>query len=57
MNEISRSNVFRSAVSESEATRAARSRARLRDNVAELMLEIQELREALGYPESEIRPR
>ena len=31
--------------------------ARLRRSVAELMLEIQALREALGYPQSEIRPK
>jgi hypothetical protein len=31
--------------------------ARLRDCVAELMLEIQALREALGHPQSEIRPK
>jgi hypothetical protein len=31
--------------------------ARLRDSVAELMLEIQALREALGYERSEIDPK
>jgi hypothetical protein len=58
MNEISRSNVF-SLLSASQRLleRLEAENARLRCRVAELMLEIQALREALGHPESEIRPK
>ena len=45
-----------SAVSES-LERLEAENAQLRDTVAELMLEIQALREALGYPQSETRPK
>ena len=58
MNEISRSNVF-SLLSANQRLleRLEAENARLRRSVAELMFEIQALREALGYPQSEIRPK
>jgi hypothetical protein len=58
MNETSRSNVF-SLLSANRRLleRLEAENARLRHSVAELMLEIQALREALGHPQSEIRPK
>jgi hypothetical protein len=59
MNEmISRSNVF-SLLSANQRLleRLEAENAQLRGRVAELMLEIQALREALGHLQSEIRPK
>ena len=57
MNEISRSNVF-SLLSANQRLleRLEAENAQLRGRVAELMLEIQALRDALGYPQSETQP-
>ncbi len=53
MNEISRSDVFRLlSANQRLLERLEAENARLRRSVAELMLEIQALREALGYPQS-----
>ena len=58
MNEISRSNVF-SLLSANQRLleRLEAENAQLRGRVAELMLEIQALRDALGHPQSEIQPK
>ena len=57
MNEISRSNVV-SLLSANQRLleRLEAENAQLRGRVAELMLEIQALRDALGHPQSEIQP-
>jgi hypothetical protein len=57
MNEISRSNVF-SLLSANQRLlkRLEAENAQLRDTVAELMLEIQALRDALGHPQSDTQP-
>jgi hypothetical protein len=57
MNEISRSDVFRLlSANQRLLERLEAENAQLRCSVAELMLEIQALREALGYPQSESDP-
>src|SRR5215813_9645711 len=57
MNEISRSNVF-SLLSAHQRLleRLEAENAQLRGRVAELMLEIQALRDALGHPQSDTQP-
>ena len=57
MNEISRSNVF-SLLSANQRLleRLEAENAQLRGRVAELMLEIQALRDALGHPQSDTQP-
>jgi len=57
MNEISRSNVF-SLLSAKQRLleRLEAENAQLRGRVAELMLEIQALRDALGHPHSDTQP-
>jgi hypothetical protein len=57
MNETSRSNVF-SLLSANQRLleRLEAENAKLRGTVAELMLEIQALREALGHPQSDTQP-
>jgi hypothetical protein len=57
MNEISRSNVF-SLLSAKQRLleRLEAENAQLRGRVAELMLEIQALRDALGRPQSDTQP-
>jgi hypothetical protein len=56
MNELSRSDVFRLlSANQGLLERLEAENARLGRSVAELMLEIQALREALGYPQSETR--
>src|SRR5262249_8638452 len=58
MNEISRSNVF-SLLSANQRLleRLEAENAQLRGRVAELMLEIQALRDALGHPQSDTQPQ
>jgi hypothetical protein len=57
MNEISRSDVFRLlSANQRLLERLEAENARLRRNVAELMLEIQALREALGHPNPKSDP-
>ena len=58
MNEISRSNVF-SLLSGNQRLleRLEAENAQLRGTVAELMLEIQALREALGHPHLKSDPK
>jgi hypothetical protein len=58
MNETCRSNVF-SLLSANQRLleRLEAENARLRCSVAELMLEIQALREVLSHPQSEILPK
>ena len=54
MNEISRSNVFSLLLANQRLLeRLEAENAQLRGRVAELMLEIQALRDALGRPRSE----
>jgi predicted RNase H-like nuclease (RuvC/YqgF family) len=57
MNEISRSNVF-SLLSAKQRLleRLEAENAQLRGRVAELMLEIQALRDALSHPQSDTQP-
>jgi predicted RNase H-like nuclease (RuvC/YqgF family) len=57
MNEISRSNVV-SLLSANQRLleRLEAENAQLRGRVAELMLEIQALRDALGHPQSDTQP-
>jgi hypothetical protein len=58
MNEISRSNVF-SLLSANRRLleRLEAENAQLQASVVDLSLQIQALREALGHPQSEIRPK
>jgi hypothetical protein len=58
MKKISRSNVF-SLLSANRRLleRLEAENAQLRASVADLSLQIQALREALGHPQSEIRPK
>ena len=61
MNEISQLDVLDVldllSANQTLLERLEAKNARLRDSVAELMLEIQALREALGYERSEIDPK
>jgi hypothetical protein len=58
MNEISRSDVFRLlSANQRLIERLEAENARLGRGVAELMLEIQALRDALGHPQSEVQPK
>jgi hypothetical protein len=61
MNEISQLDVLDLldllSANQTLLERLEAKNARLRDSVAELMLEIQALREALGYERSEIDPK
>jgi hypothetical protein len=58
MNKISRSNVF-SLLSANRRLleRLEAENAQLQASVVDLSLQIQALREALGHPQSEIRPK
>jgi hypothetical protein len=58
MNEISHLDVLDLlSANQTLLERLEAKNARLRDSMAELMLEIQALREALGYTRSEIEPK
>ena len=52
-----RLGLVQTASNQSLLERLEAENARLRRSVGELMLEIQALREALGLPQSEIRPK
>jgi len=57
MNEISRSNVVSLlSANQRPLERLEAENAQLRGRVAELMLEIQALRDALGHPQSDTQP-
>jgi hypothetical protein len=57
MNEISRSNVFSlQSANQRLLERLEAENAQLRGRVAELMLEIQASRDALGHPQSDTQP-
>jgi hypothetical protein len=58
MKKISRSNVF-SLLSANQRLleRLEAENAQLRASVVDLSLQVQALREALGHPQSEIRPK
>jgi predicted RNase H-like nuclease (RuvC/YqgF family) len=58
MNEISRSDLFRLlSANQRLVERLEAENARLGRSVAELVLEIQALRDALGHPQSEGQPK